>query len=85
MEITRFIAGKHAKQFGYSSFTPEPVNHEWLVSDAKVNRLLNDATRKLGELNAFSFMKIHPLISDNIILYFSPFTLYRTRSGTDRT
>lgn len=56
MEITRFIAGKHTKQFGYSSFTPEPVNHEWLVSDAKVNRLLNDATRKLGELNAFSIM-----------------------------
>ncbi len=33
------------------------MNHEWLVSDAKVNRLLNDATRKLGELNAFS-MKV---------------------------
>ena len=32
------------------------MNHEWLVSDAKVNRLLNDATRKLGELNAFSMM-----------------------------
>ena len=50
---------KHArynKQYGYSSFSPEPMNHEWLVSDAKVNRLLNDATRKLGELNAFSMM-----------------------------
>lgn len=56
MEISRFIAGKLTNQFGYSSFTPEFVNHEWLVSDAKLNRLLNDATRKLGELNAFSIM-----------------------------
>ena len=56
MEITRFNAGRYNKQYGYSSFSPEPVNHEWLVSDAKVNRLLNDATRKLGELNAFSMM-----------------------------
>jgi Fic family protein len=56
MEITRFKAGKHTRHFGYSSFSPEPVNHEWLVNDAKLNRLLNDATRKLGELNAFSRM-----------------------------
>jgi Fic family protein len=56
MEINRFKAGKHIQQYGYSSFSPEPVNHEWLVSDAKVNRLLNEATRKLGELNAFSTM-----------------------------
>ena len=56
MEITRFKAGRYKKQYGYSSFSPEPVNHEWLVSDARVNRLLNDATRKLGELNAFSMM-----------------------------
>jgi len=32
------------------------MNHEWLVSNAKVNRLLNEATRNLGELNAFSTM-----------------------------
>ncbi len=54
MEINRFTSGKYTNQYRYSSFSPEPVNHEWLVSDAKVNRLLNDSTRKLGELNAFS-------------------------------
>jgi len=54
MEINNFKAGKYTSQYGYSSFSPEPVNHDWLVSDATVNRLLNDATRKLGELNAFS-------------------------------
>lgn len=56
MELNRYKAGKYVKQYGYASFSPEPVNHEWLVSDAKVNRLLNDATRKLGELNAFSML-----------------------------
>lgn len=56
MEISRFKSGKQTKQYGYSSFSPEAVNHEWLVSDAKLNRLLNDATRKVGELNAFSAM-----------------------------
>ncbi len=56
MEINRYKAGKLVKQYGYSSFSPEPVNHEWLISDAKVNRLLNDASRKLGELNVFSSM-----------------------------
>jgi Fic family protein len=54
MEISRFKAGKQTKQYGYSSFSPVAVNHEWVISDSKVNRLLNDATRKLGELNAYS-------------------------------
>jgi len=56
MEINRFKARKYIRQYGYSSFSPEPMNHEWLVNNAKVNRLLNEATRKLGELNAFSTM-----------------------------
>lgn len=56
MEIDRYKAGKYTKQYGYSSFSPEPVNHEWIVSNAKLNRLLNDAAHKLGELNAFSIL-----------------------------
>ncbi len=67
MEITRFKAGIYQKQQGYSSFTPTQVNHEWIVDDVKLNRLLNEATRKMGELNAFSrlipdidfFIKMH--------------------------
>ena len=67
MEIRRFKAGAYRKQQGYSSFTPSQVNHEWIVDDVKLNRLLNDATRKIGELNAFSglipdvdfFIKMH--------------------------
>ena len=43
------------------------INHAWIVSDAKLNRLLSEADLKLGELNAFSqlipdidfFIKMH--------------------------
>lgn len=67
MDINRFKAGSHKKQYGYSSFSPELINHDWLISDAKINNLLSKADRTLGELNAFSqlipdvdfFIKMH--------------------------
>ncbi len=54
MDIKKFKAGVYRKQYNYKSFLPEPVNHLWLVSDAKINHLLADANHKLGELNALS-------------------------------
>ena len=54
MDISRFKAGSHKKQYGYNSFSPELINHDWLVNDAKINNLLSKADRTLGELNAFS-------------------------------
>ena len=56
MDIGKYKAGKFTKQYGYSSFSPEMVNHEWLINDAKINNLLSEADRKLGELNAFSML-----------------------------
>ena len=56
MDIGKFKAGTLKKQYGYSSFSPESVNHDWLINDAKINNLLSDADRKLGELNAFSML-----------------------------
>lgn len=56
MDIHKYKAGTLKKQYGYNSFSPEPVNHSWLVSDAKVSHLLSEADRKLGELNAFSML-----------------------------
>lgn len=67
MNIRQYKAGSYKKQYGYQSFSPEPINHEWVISDAKLNHLLSEANRKMGELNAFShlvpdvdfFIKMH--------------------------
>lgn len=54
MDLHDFISGKQIKQLAYSSFSPEKINHEWIVSTPEVNKLLAEANRLLGELNAFS-------------------------------
>ena len=54
MDIKNYKAGKHRKQSGYQSFSPEKIDHAWVVSDPVINKLLSEADRKLGELNAFS-------------------------------
>ncbi|MBS1655738.1 MAG: Fic family protein, partial [Bacteroidetes bacterium] len=56
MDIGKFKAGTFKKQYGYNSFSPEMINHEWLVDSAAINNLLSEADRKLGELNAFSML-----------------------------
>jgi Fic family protein len=67
MDINDFIAGKYEKQIEYAAFLPEKISKEWIISSPKINLLLSDANRLLGELNAFSqlipdvdfFIKIH--------------------------
>ena len=54
MDLNDFISGKHTKQIKYKSFSPEKINHEWIVSTPEVNKLLSEANRLIGELNAFS-------------------------------
>ncbi len=67
MDIKEFKAGKYVKQVEYSSFLPVKVSREWIISSPKINHLLSEANRFLGELNAFSqlipdvdfFIKMH--------------------------
>ncbi|NLT49804.1 MAG: Fic family protein [Ignavibacteria bacterium] len=56
MDIKDFKAGIYIPQFHYKSFLPEKVNKEWIVSDPVVNKMLEEANLKLGELNAFSII-----------------------------
>lgn len=56
MNISDFKAGILKKQYGYSSFSPALINHNWLMNDAKIINFLSEADRKLGELNAFSML-----------------------------
>lgn len=54
MDLNDFISGTYIKQIEYKSFSPEKINHEWIVSTPEVNKLLSEANRLIGELNAFS-------------------------------
>jgi Fic family protein len=54
MNIRDFKAGAYEQQYEYQSFLPTGINREWRLSDPQIVTLLEDANRRLGELNAFS-------------------------------
>ena len=61
MDIKFFKAGVFKNQFKnkhyhYKSFSPVKINESWWWSDPQINVLLERATNKLGELNAFSYI-----------------------------
>lgn len=56
MKFESFKAGRWQARYQYKSFEPVPVNHEWRWEDPGINALLEQATRALGELNAFSLI-----------------------------
>lgn len=56
MKFETFKAGRWMPRYQYRSFEPVPVNHEWTWEDPSINVLLEQATRALGELNAFSLI-----------------------------
>jgi len=54
MDIKDFHAGRLAKGFQYEYFLPEKINHPFTWTDETIHELLERASLKLGELNAFS-------------------------------
>ncbi len=56
MKFETFKAGRWVKRYQYESFEPVPVNCDWIWEDPSINTLLEQATRSLGELNAFSLI-----------------------------
>jgi Fic family protein len=56
MKFETFKAGRWQSRFQYKSFEPTLVNHEWTWEEPRINALLEQATRALGELNAFSLI-----------------------------
>lgn len=56
MQLQTFKAGTYKQQYQYKSFTPTPINAPFGWSDPTIDVLLEDATRLLGELNAYSHL-----------------------------
>jgi Fic family protein len=56
MNFKDFNAGRWVQQYEYKSFSPATINHEWTWEDPRIHTLLEQATRAIGELNAFSFI-----------------------------
>jgi Fic family protein len=67
MDIKNFTAGSYRTGHKYRYFLPEKINHAFFWTDESINELLEQASLKLGELNAFSqfvpdidmFIKMH--------------------------
>jgi Fic family protein len=54
MDLSSYTAGKYENQIEYKSFLPTPVHHDWVIADPQLQKLLGEADRALGELNAFA-------------------------------
>ncbi|MBD3338285.1 MAG: Fic family protein, partial [Candidatus Lokiarchaeota archaeon] len=56
MNLKNFKAGHYIEQYQYKSFSPVKINQTWVWDDPQINVLLEQATRVLGELNAFTLI-----------------------------
>ncbi len=54
MDVKDFKAGLYKTGYEYVYFMPEKINHTYVWTDQVINELLETASLKLGELNAFS-------------------------------
>ncbi|TVQ69607.1 MAG: Fic family protein, partial [Balneolaceae bacterium] len=54
IKLETFQAGRTEKGAGYSYFVPEKINKQWIWQDPVLNKLLEKAAVKLGELNSYA-------------------------------
>lgn len=56
MQTQPFKSGSYKQQYQYKSFTPTLINKPFTWNDPNIDVLLEDATRLVGELNAYSHL-----------------------------
>ncbi|NUO10493.1 MAG: Fic family protein [Candidatus Brocadia sp.] len=56
MEKEVYISGIYKQQYQYKSFSPSLINKPFEWCDRKINLLLEEAMRYVGELNAYSML-----------------------------
>lgn len=63
MKLEEYKSGKTIKMNEYKAFIPSKINYNWGWDDTKLDKLLSEANRQVGELNAYS------LLIPNVDLY----------------
>lgn len=63
MKLEEYVAGVYKQGDGYKAFLPNNINFNWGWDDTKLDSLLAEANRQIGELNAYS------LLLPNVDLY----------------
>lgn len=56
MNLKNFESGTYQQEYQYKSFLPNSINHTFTWDDPQINMMLENATRALGELNAFTMI-----------------------------
>lgn len=54
IQIEKYVAGETIKSNDYRYFMPSLINKEWTWNDPKINKLLENASFELGQLNSFA-------------------------------
>jgi len=63
MKLEEYMSGKYVSMNDYKAFIPSKINYNWGWDDTKLDKLLAEANRQIGELNAYS------LLIPNVDLY----------------
>lgn len=63
MKLEEYKSGEYVKMNDYKAFIPSKINFSWGWDDTKLDKLLAEANRQIGELNAYS------LLIPNVDLY----------------
>lgn len=56
MKLENYRAGEYIKMDGYKAFILSKINYNWSWEEPELNKLLAEASRKLGELNAHALL-----------------------------
>ena len=73
MKLEEYKSGEYIKMNDYKAFIPSKINYNWGWDDTKLDKLLAEANRQIGELNAYSllipnvdlYIKMHVKIETN--------------------
>lgn len=73
MKLEDYKSGEYVKIDNYKAFIPSKINYNWCWDDTKLDKLLEEANRQIGELNAYSllipnvdlYIKMHEKIEAN--------------------